>query len=210
MLALAWLPTVPAAAPAESASLDPTALVVALARQAPARTPFVEVRFSGLLDRPLVARGELEYLGPGRLAKRVDTPYREDTRVADGEVTVQRGEREPRRFALGQIPELEGFLRGFGALLGGDAEALAQDFTLVAHGSPGQWRLQLTPRDPRLARRVSAIEVDGSGATPLCFRTREADGDVGVLMVEHLAATTLPPRPAPSGLERLCRGDTAP
>ena len=210
MLAIACMSPASAAATPEPAPLDPATLIASLGRQAPARTAFTEVRFSGLLDRPLIARGELEYIGPGELGKRVDTPYREDTRIAGGEVTVQRGERAPRRFALSQIPELEGFLRGFGALLGGDAAALQEDFTITAHGTPEHWRLQLLPRDPRLARRISAIEVDGSGDTPLCFRTREADGDVGVLLVERLAAAKLPPRPAPVQLETLCRGGKAP
>lgn len=207
---MAWLASASAATPPEAAPLEPARLIASLGRDAPARTAFTEVRFSGLLDRPLIARGELEYLGPGQLGKRVDTPYREDTRIAGGEVTVQRGKRAPRRFSLSQIPELEGFLRGFGALLGGDAAALEKDFTLAASGNPAHWRLELTPRDPRLARRVSAIEVDGSGDTPLCFRTREADGDVGVLLVERLATVKLPPRPAPAQLENLCRGGKAP
>lgn len=207
---MTWLAPAPAAAPPDAGPLDPVRLVESLAREVPARTPFTEVRFSGLLDRPLVARGELEYRGPGDLGKRVESPYHEDTRIAAGQVTVRRGERAPRQFALGQIPELEGFLRGFGALLGGDAVALQRDFTLGARGDTAHWRLELTPRDPRLARRVSVIEVDGSGDTPLCFRTREADGDIGVLLVEQLAAVKLPPRPAPAQLENLCRGGKAP
>lgn len=181
-----------------------------LKRVAPARTAYTEVRFSGLLDRPLILHGELEYLGPGRLGKRVDTPYREDTRIADGEATVQRGERPPRTFALGQAPELEGFLRGFSALLGGDAATLAGDFELSATGDRGQWRLLLTPRDRRLARRVSAIEVDGHADTARCFRTRDADGDLSVLLVDELATTKLPPRPSPMQIDALCRGRAAP
>ena len=177
-----------------------------LHRDAPARTAYAEVRFSGLLDRPLVLRGELEYLGPGRLAKRVDAPYREQVRVADGEASVQRGDRPARTFPLGQAPELEGFLRGFAALLGGDAEALARDFALSAQGSPARWQLVLKPRDERLARRIGEIAVFGEGATPLCFRTREGDGDVGVLLVERLAAAKLPAAPSQPQVEALCRG----
>jgi hypothetical protein len=192
------------AAPPED-GLDAAALVASLAREAPARTPYTEVRFSSVLERPLVLHGELAYLGPGHLGKRVDRPYREETTVADGEAVVRRGTREPRRFALGQAPELEGFLRGFSALLGGDAAALARDFTLAAHGSTDAWRLVLAPRDRRLARRVRRIEVDGSGNTPRCFRTESADGDVGVLMVDGLAGVDLPARPSTAQVSALCR-----
>lgn len=195
---------------AAGAGVDAARLVTALKRVAPARTAYTEVRFSGLLDRPLILHGELEYLGPGRLGKRVDAPYREDTRIADGEATVQRGTRAPRTFSLGQAPELEGFLRGFSALLGGDVATLADDFELSASGSRARWRLKLKPLDSRLARRVSVIEVDGADDAARCFRTRDADGDVSVLLVDALATVKLPPRPSPMQVDALCRGGAAP
>lgn len=194
------------ATPPPDAKLDAAMLVAALKRDAPARTAYAEVRFSGLLERPLILHGELEYLGPGRLGKRVDTPYKEQTQVADGEASVQRGTRAPRTFSLGQAPELEGFLRGFAALLGGDAAALARDFTLAASGSTNAWQLVLKPRDVRLARRVDAITVDGSGTTPLCFRTQEADGDLSVLLVDRLAGTKLAVQVSQPQVDALCRG----
>lgn len=197
------------AAPAE-AGPDATTLVASLRRDVPARTPYTEVRFSGLLERPLILRGELEYLGPGRLGKRVDTPYREQTRVEDGEASVQRGDRPVRTFALGQAPELEGFLRGFAALLGGDAATLMADFSLSASGDTQAWQLVLKPRDARLARRVGEIRVDGSGHTPLCFVTREGDGDVAVLLVDRLASAKLPARPSQPQLEAICHSGAAP
>ncbi len=172
----------------------------------PARTRYTELRFSGLLDRPLVLHGELEYTGPGRLGKRVDAPYHETVTIADGTATVQRGDRAKRTFALGQAPELEGFLRGFSALLGGDSATLARDFVFSASGTPARWQLSLKPRDRRLERRISEIEVDGSGDMPRCFRTREADGDLAVLLVDTLADADLPPRPSPAQLDALCRG----
>lgn len=168
------------------------------------------MRFSGLFDRPLILRGELEYLGPGRLGKTVVSPFQETMRVADGRAEVTRGAREAREFPLGQAPELEGFLRGFTALLGGDAEALAADFELAARGTTARWRLELTPRDARLKRRVSAIEVDGDAGGARCFRTREADGDVNVLLVEALADTKLAPRVSPMVVDGICRGVDVP
>jgi hypothetical protein len=196
----------PSQATPPEAALDADALVAGLRREAPARTPYAEVRFSGLLERPLILHGELEYLGPSQLGKRVDTPYKEQTKVANGEASVQRGTRAPRTFSLGQAPELEGFLRGFAALLGGDAVALARDFTLSASGSRNAWQLVLKPRDGRLARRVNAITVDGSGTTPLCFRTEEADGDISVLLVDRLAGARLAVQVSQPQVDALCRG----
>ncbi|HEY6543487.1 MAG TPA: LolA-related protein [Dokdonella sp.] len=210
-LLLAVAPCLPlpcTAAPPETAS-NAQAIVARLERTPPARTPYTEVRWSSLLERPLVLRGELEYLGPGKLGKRVDAPYREQLTVADGQAQVQRGEGAVRSFSLGQAPELEGFLRGFAALLGGDAAALERDFTLDASGDDAAWRLVLKPRDRRLALRIRAIEVDGADGAARCFRTRQADGDLAVLLVESLAEAKIPNRPSAPQIDALCRGDAA-
>ena len=211
MLASVILPIPSHAAPeGGGAAPDAQALVASLKRAAPARTTFSEVRFSGMLDRPLILHGELEYDGPGKLARRVSAPYTENMTIENGEASVQRGDRPLRKFSLSQAPELEGFLRGFAALLGGDVEALLRDFELSATGSATAWRLKLTPRDDRLAKRVKAIEVDGTGASARCFHTIEADGDVNVLLVESLADAKLPTRPTPPMIDALCRGIASP
>ena len=211
-LAIAILPTPSRAAPepASPSGVDAQKLVAGLKREAPARTRFSEVRFSSLLERPLILHGELEYDGPGKLARTVDTPYREHMTIENGEASVQRGDNPVRKFSLSQAPELEGFLRGFAALLGGDAATLQHDFVLAASGSTDNWQLKLTPRDARLAKRMNSLEVDGADTSARCFHTYEADGDVNVLLVETLADAKLPPRPTPPMIDALCRGKSAP
>jgi hypothetical protein len=196
------------AAPEEAPAAAPSAqaLIAGLKRVAPARTRFSEVRFSSLLERPLVVHGELEYDGPGKLSRSVDAPYVEHMTIENDEASVQRGDRPVRKFPLSQAPELEGFLRGFAALLGGDVELLQHDFALLASGTQSAWHLKLTPRDERLAKRVTALEVDGTGTSARCFRTIEADGDVNVMLVESLAEAKLPTRPTPPMVDALCRG----
>lgn len=194
---------------ANAAEIDPLSLVGGLKRELPARTAFTEVRFSHMYERAVVARGELEYLGPGRLGKRVDTPYTETTTIADGQVNVQRGSRKPRQISLDRVPELEGFLRGFSALLGGDATALQRDFELTSSGDTAHWQLRLAPKDKRLGKRIDAIEVDGGGDTARCFRIIDADGDVSILLVEQLAAAGLPDPLIRKSVERICRDGVA-
>jgi len=195
--------------PVAAAEAGPAALIAGLKRDLPARTPYTEVRFAQMFDRPTIARGELEYLGPGRLGKRVDAPYHETTSIADGQVKVQRGERKPREIALGQIPELEGFLRGFSALLGGDAATLERDFSVTARNDAARWRLELAPKDARLARRVASIVVDGAGKAARCFTINDADGDSSVMLVEALAAAELPKPLTAHNLDLVCRGALA-
>jgi hypothetical protein len=189
---------------------DAQAIVASLKREAPARTPFSEVRFSSLLERPLIFHGELEYAGPGKLARKVTSPYDERMTIENGQASVQRGDKPARSFSLSQAPELEGFLRGFTALLGGDAATLSRDFTLTARGNANSWHLKLVPRDDRLAKRITALEVDGSGNSARCFHTFESDGDVNVMLVESLADAKLPNRPTPPMIDALCRGIASP
>ncbi len=192
-----------------AAEIDPLALVSGLKRELPARTAYVEVRFSHMYNRALVARGELEYLGPGKLGKRVDKPYEETTTIADGQVTVQRGKRKPRQISLDRVPELEGFLRGFSALLGGDAIALKRDFELSSSGDTTQWQLRLSPRDKRLKKRIDALQVDGAGDKARCFSIIDADDDVSILMVEQLATAKLPDPLTQENVEQACRTGVA-
>lgn len=203
-LLLCLLPCLSAAAEPDAA-----ALVAGLERALPARTAYTEVRFAQMFDRPLVVRGELEYLGPGKLGKRVDTPYREMTSIADGQVSVQRGERAPRVIALSQIPELEGFLRGFSALLGGDTVALARDFDAATSGTRARWHLSLTPKDARLRRHVASIEVDGSANAARCFAILDADGDARIMLVEALASVELPKPLTRHNVEVVCRSTSS-
>lgn len=193
------------AAQPESAVPDAADLVAGLQRPVPSHTAYTEVHFASMFDRPLVVRGELDYLGPGQLGKRVVTPYSEMTTIVDGEVSVVRGERKPRTISLSQVPELDGFLRGFTALLGGDAAVLNENFELKASGSIESWLLQLTPRDPRLKRRIRAIDVYGSKNEARCFDVQDADGDSRVMLVERMSEAELPKPLSPQRLNLLCR-----
>ena len=189
----------------DASALDATRLIAGLKREAPARTAYTEVQFNSMLERPLVLHGELAYLGPDKLAKRVDDPYQELTTISDGEVTVERGKRRPRHFSLSRAPELEGFLRGFLALLGGDATALTGTFDLASKGNPAHWQLTLTPHDARLRRHIAGIDVDGDANHPHCFTVRMADGDTNVMLVEQFAQTQPTAASTPATLAALCR-----
>ena len=95
------------------AALDADTLLKSLAHPAPATTPFVEVRYSKLLEQPIVVKGQLEYLEEGVLVRSVDTPFKERTEIRGETVNVQREGKSPRRFSLKRAPELRSMLGGF-------------------------------------------------------------------------------------------------
>ena len=151
-------------------------ILQAVARPAPSRTVFVEVRESPMLKQPLRLQGEYRRETDGRLVRQVHAPYAETTTLAAGEAVVERAGRAPRRIALSQVPELMAVQAGFGALLAGDRELLRQTYDVEAGGTREQWTLRLLPRDPRLARSLARIDLYGRGAELRCVESHPAKG----------------------------------
>ena len=197
--------TTSASEPAVASSSAQT-LIAALGQPAPAHTAFAEARFLKLLDRPLVVSGQLSWLGGDKLERRVDHPQRETATIADGEVTQQRDGKHARHFSLKRAPQLQVLLDSFVALLSGDATRLQQAFEIRQGGDArGAWTLTLVPRDPRVAKTVASIRIDGVGDQSRCMHMQEADGDVAVDLLGPLA-TRMPAEPTREALRALCQG----
>lgn len=178
----------------------------ALGRPAPARTAFAEARFMRVLERPLVVEGQLSWLGGDSLERRVERPHPETATIAGGKVTQQREGRPPRSFSLERAPELQTLLDSFVALLGGDAARLQGAFKVHVWGTPrSRWTLDLLPLDPRVAKVVASIHVDGNDNQPGCVRVLENDGDLTVDLLGGLAAR-MPAQPTREALDALCQG----
>ncbi|MEN1956143.1 LolA-related protein [Luteimonas sp. MJ145] len=172
LLAATALPS--AAQPA----VDSAWILQRLARPAPVRTPFVELRGSAMLKAPLRIEGEYARPDATTLVREVRVPYAETTTIRGGEATIARGDRRPRTFALSRAPELAGLQASFGALLAGDAAALQRDYRISADGSREDWTLVLVPRDAALAASVRDITLHGRGAELRCIETRPAEGEL--------------------------------
>lgn len=174
------------------AALDVDTLLKALAHPAPATTPFVEVRYSKLLDQPIVVKGQLEYHEDGTLVRAVSAPFRERTEIQGETVNVQREGKNPRRFSLKRAPELRSMLGGFAAVLGGGRSALDKDFNLDVSGETDQWTLALTPKSTQMGKYVHDIVIQGAQREPRCIVVTQPDNEASVMLVGAAAATTLP------------------
>lgn len=165
------------AAPAES-PVEADWILAKIARPAPARTPFVEVRGSKLLKAPLRLTGEYRRPDADTLVREVRSPYAETTTLRAGEATIERAGQSPRRFSLSRVPELAGLQNSFGALLGGDHAAIEAHYRLRADGTRQRWTLTMTPKDAALASKVQAVVLNGRGSELRCIQTRAAgNGD---------------------------------
>jgi len=193
-----------AAIPLQAADADLDALLGQLVRPPPDSTTFVEVRYSSLLDEPLVVSGVLEHHADGALVRRVEAPYQEITELQGENVTVTRAGSKPRRFSLDRAPELRGMLASFGALLTGDRKMLERYFKVELAEFEGRWEITLTPRDRKLQRRLSTIVVDGTADRPRCFTMLEPDGDGSVMALGVQTPADLPAPLDRTALEAWC------
>ena len=199
---------VAAAGPLGAAPAVPLAatLLAGMAQTPPVSTPFVQVAYRGVLDRPLVVSGTLRWAGGDSLERNIDKPFKEVAKVDAGEITLQRGDNEVQHVALARAPQVGAMLTGFRALLDGDAAALQADFTLTAQGSQEHWVLVLTPRTDALKRQLQSIVIDGRKGTPRCLTMRDANGDTSITLLGALAEAGLKSAaPLESALAARCR-----
>lgn len=192
---------------AMAATLDADALIGRLAKPAPATVAFREVRFSPLVNEPLIVAGELGYTGPTSLDRRVTQPYRETVAIRGESVRVEREGEPTRSFGLNRAPELRGLLGGFTALLAGDPAAIKRNFTVAATGTDDAWTLELTPSDARARRRLQQIVVNGRADLPQCFTMVTANGGASVLLLGAAADRELPKPTTLDALKQLCSAE---
>ena len=191
---------------APAANLDIHELLARLAKPAPATIRYTEVRYSSLLSAPLVVSGQLAYLGPGILERRVEEPFHETTRIHGEDVIVTRDGEPPTRFSLKRAPELRSMLGAFGALLAGNRASLEQAFSYRVEGDEARWRIDLTPRDARTRTRLDLVRVDGARDQPRCLTLIEPDGDADFMLLGAVATAPLPPALDRAALEARCAG----
>ena len=183
-----------------------------LARPAPMRTGFVELRGSPLLKKPLRIEGEYQRPRADTLVRDVRKPYAETTTIVSGksggQVSIARAGKAPRTFALSRAPELGGLQASFGALLSGDRPLLEQHYRVVADGTRERWTMTLTPRQAALAAKLRVIVLHGRGAELRCIETLPVKGDAQRTLLAG-AARAASDIFDPAQLLALCRADRA-
>ena len=192
----------------ERPGVDAGWILARIARPAPVRTSFLEVRDSPMLKTPLRVSGEYVRPDEDTLVREVQAPYRETTTIRGDEATIAREGRAPRRFKLTRAPELAALQASFGALLSGDRAALERHYSVRSEGARERWTLTLAPKDAALAARVREVALYGRGAELRCIETRPAEGDIQRTLLATAARAATPEHDA-QALAALCHGGSA-
>ncbi|QGZ64612.1 LolA family protein [Paraburkholderia acidisoli] len=189
-------PAVAAAAPAptNAATASDAALVSQIAahlgRAQGVRARFTQTQTLAAMKAPLVSTGALLFYRERGVIWQIDTPYRKTWVMSDsGIVTVDaQGHRVANGSAQGARGAAE-IAKTMRAMLGGDLSALYSQFEVEASGTPSQWQLHLTPRQPQIAQSLRTIEMTG-GDFLRSLRITFANGDTTQYEFSGSAAVT--------------------
>jgi hypothetical protein len=176
-------------APARAADAPFTvaALMRMLAERGPERARFTETKFLAILDKPIVASGELRYAPPDRLEKRTEKPRPESMVLAGDLATVERDGRT-QTIRLSEYPEVAALVGSLRGTLAGDKGALERIYKLELYGTPERWTLVMLPADLKLATLVQRIDVAGVRNDVRSIEILQADGDRSLMKVERVKA----------------------
>lgn len=165
------------------AAYDIGQLMNDLARNKGGRAKFVEKKFLAVLDKPLVATGEMTYTAPDRLEKRTLTPKPETMLLEKDSLTLER-ENQKLTINLASQPEALAFIDSIRGTLSGNRAALERNYGLHLSGSAEKWTLTLLPSDQKIASLVQRITVSGNRGQVRQIEYLQADGDRSLLAIE--------------------------
>jgi outer membrane lipoprotein-sorting protein len=160
-------------------------LMADLAENKGGRARFVEKRFVALLDKPVVASGEMVYSPPDRLEKHTLLP-KPETMVLDKDTLSM--ERDKRRMSINvsSRPEAKAFVESIRSTLAGNRQALEAYYRLELQGERAAWTLTLLPTEPEIAALLQRVTVSGSQNQVKRIEYLQTDGDRSELTIETI------------------------
>jgi hypothetical protein len=153
-----------------------------------ARAEFTETRYLKLLVTPVQSSGVLTYTAPDKFEKLTLKPVEEKMTIAKHLVTLE----EPAKGRKNTItpnsfPALSALIDALRGALSGNANLLAETFKIKIDGSPGQWKLTLTPKEAVQYGYIHKITVSGKQDAIDSMEVLQADGDRSVLSMKRAA-----------------------
>ncbi len=160
-------------------------LMADLAQGKGGRARFVEKRFVALLDKPVVASGEMLYTPPDRLEKHTLLP-KPESMVLDKDTLSM--ERDKRRMSINvsSRPEAQAFVESIRSTLSGNRKALEAHYRLELQGERAGWTLTLLPTQPEIAALLQRVTVSGGQKQVQRIEYLQVDGDRSELTIEIL------------------------
>ena len=162
-----------------------------LAAVSRSQSTFREEKHLAQLTAPVIDSGTLLYVRPDHLEKHTTAPQDERLVVDGARLSIARGGQAPRILDLDDQPEIAALVDTVRGTLAGDLAVLLRHYSVGLEGSEAAWRLTLVPIEPRLARLLRLVRIDGHGSSLDVIQTEQADGASTRMTIAPLP----PPRP---------------
>ena len=157
-------------------------LMAELGQVGRAQTQFSERKYMKVLRTPLESSGTLTYEAPDRMIKRTLKPKPETMTVEGGRLTLERQGRT-RTLRLEDYPLLWAFIESIRATLKGDLDALRRFYDVELSGGPQSWSLAMKPKDAKMSRVITSVEISGVQGRIRTVKVQEAQGDRSVMTI---------------------------
>lgn len=138
---------------------------------------FVEKKYIGMVDKPLVSSGELAFTAPDRLEKRTLKPVTESLVLEGDSLTIEQADKRRFKVSLREHPEVAAFVESIRGTLAGDRQALESAYTLELSGVLDKWQLVLVPTQAQMSRLITRIRIGGAQGDVKTITFEQADGD---------------------------------
>ena len=152
-------------------------LMQKLAQVTESDASFTEDKILAMLTIPLHSTGRLRYRRPSHLEKITQEPQPESLVVDGNRLTLTEANQAPRVIELDSEPAIRALVDAIRGTLSGDLAALRRSYNVVVAGNESDWRLTLTPTNPRVARLVTRTMIAGAGTALHLVQTVQANGD---------------------------------
>jgi hypothetical protein len=163
-------------------------LMQLLAQHKSGQAVFVEKKYIGIIDKPLLSSGELSFTAPDRLEKRTLKPRPELMLLEGDKLTVSQAEKRPMSINLQDHPEVASIVSSIRGTLMGDQDALEKSFQLELSGAADRWQLVLVPLQESVAKTMRRISIRGAQAHISVIDFEQADGDHSEMQISRLTA----------------------
>lgn len=127
------------------------------------RYRFTETKTTAFLGRPLVYKGQLNFVHPNTMEKIITAPKKRSYRIVGSVLFIEKENKKPKKVELDNYPELLALSESLRAIFSGKLAVVKKHFSPAFSGLRESWKLVLTPKNESLEEKIRSIEIHGSG-----------------------------------------------
>jgi hypothetical protein len=149
---------------------------------------YVEKKYIGIIDKPIESSGELAFTAPDKLEKRTLKPKAETLILEGDKLTIDQPGKRQLTVDLQEHPEVAAFVESIRGTLSGDRLALEKFYSLELTGSAEEWQLVLIPKQEKMQKVISRIQIGGTHADVKKIDFYQGDGDRSEMIIKKVIA----------------------